>query len=182
MRKFDRTQNQRGIGLLELMLAMVIIAILTLMSIQYFSSAKRNTETGKGVDEIQDIIGIVAGMPAPYATATATADTNSLDTSVAMSGQLPQEYVYSSGSSDAATYYIGTPWTDNTTFTKINFKTSMFDANTLQITGNEIPNWACQSLLDRFRSEVVSGDANKVSKCDGSTLTLYFYMKSNQNL
>ena len=53
---FYKRQKQAGIGLLELMLAMAIIAILIVMSITYFQSSKNSTLTGAGVEQVQSII------------------------------------------------------------------------------------------------------------------------------
>lgn len=191
MMKLNTKRKQTGIGLLELMLAMVIIAIMTLMSIQYFSASKRNTLTSKGVDEIQDIISIVSGMPSP----TSVTDLNQ---AIVLSGQLPQEYAYQVDS----TYYIGTPWTtqtsDKTTGTVGVSATlsASVSGNTLTITSKDLPNWACQSLADKMLAETSDGGAS-VGQADGGktetsgctfgkdgtpNLTLNFYIKPNQNL
>ena len=81
MIKLNSRRKQAGIGLLELMLSMVIIAIMTLMAIQYFSSSKRNTLTTKGVDEIQDIVSIVGGIPNASGITGGTSGGSALDSS-----------------------------------------------------------------------------------------------------
>ena len=93
--------KQQGVGLLELMLTMVIIAIVTMMSVQYFGASKRNTITTKGVNEIQAMVSTVAGMPNPPRN-----DSVGLTDAVAMSGQIPAEYIYQENSH----YIIATPW------------------------------------------------------------------------
>ena len=160
MMYFSKQKKQSGIGLLELMLSMVIIAIMTLMAIQYFSSSKRNTLTTKAVDEIQDIVGIVSGLPDAH---TISGTTGALEKAVEFSGKLPSEYIYSKSSKT----YIASPWSTDATITTTNFSLSMPDKNTLTVTGGtDLPNWACQSLVDKFKAEATTGDCS-----DGLTLS-----------
>lgn len=182
--------KQRGIGLLELILAMVIIAIITLMSIQYFASSKRNTLTAKAVDEIQDIVSIVASLPEN----SAYSNHWNLNEAVVLSGKLPQEYVYRSPD-NPDNYLIGTPWT--TSATNILNEQSYFNLQlnqgnnmlVLSISGSAFPNWACQSLADKFLVETAPTDSPGAgtSGCTKNQdneygLKLYFTLKPTQDL
>ena len=190
MMKLNVRNKQTGIGLLELMLAMVIIAIMTLMSIQYFSSSKRNTLTTKAVDEIQSIVGIVGSIPSP-------AGVDDLNKVIVLSGQLPEEYAYEL---DGA-YLIGTPWTEqsgdadpsgggagNAAFSAT--LTASVADNVLTLTSSsDLPNWGCETLVNKFAPETKAADAGvgkngTKSGCGtgGKTLTLNFYLKPNQDL
>lgn len=49
------TQSQRGIGLLELMLSLAIIAILLVMATRYFASARQGQEVASAISMVQAI-------------------------------------------------------------------------------------------------------------------------------
>ena len=99
--KLKSRYKQVGIGLLELMLAMAIIAILIVMSITYFQSSKNSTLTGAGVEQIQIILSVLSGLPDPKASAGGK-DGGSLTKTVILSGSIPKEYI--NGTT------LGTPW------------------------------------------------------------------------
>ena len=197
MRNLSFKHTQRGIGLLELMLTMVIIAIVTMMSVQYFGASKRNTVTSKAVNEIQAIISTVGGMPA-LSTYLKDSDATNLTNAVAMSGQIPAEYIYDAGSGN---YSIGTPWStpvttpdpggdhskDVTTLkgqfyaqivtsTHVKVEGASSYATVLQITSKGLPNWGCQSLVDKFQASA------KYADCDGNDLVLEYPLTMSGDL
>lgn len=51
----ELTQSQRGIGLLELMLSLAIIAILLVMATRYFASARQGQEVASAISLIQAV-------------------------------------------------------------------------------------------------------------------------------
>ena len=186
--------KQAGIGLLELMLAMAIIAILIVMSIAYFSSSKNSELVSAGVEQMQDIFGVLSGLPNP--------DAGDITKTVALSGSIPKEYL---GSSNGST--IGTPWGGSSQYT-ISFTAgtagSDGTAGTIPIatiTGKNLPNYACASLAtklpgsssDTTAPTSVSTTDSAIAKerdnvifsgcgTDGKTLTIVYDMSTRQGV
>lgn len=57
--KFINIVRQAGIGLLELMLSLAIIAVLLIMATRYYSSAHSNQQISQAVDQFTSIAGAV---------------------------------------------------------------------------------------------------------------------------
>ncbi len=149
-------KKQAGIGLLELMLAMAIIAILLVLSIQYFQSAKNSQLLNAGTEEIQDIIAIVQGMSDPSAY-----DAENMNKAIILSGSLPEQY-YTKGTGN-----ISSPWA---TSLIVSYDKS---ADKATITGDDMPNYACNTLAKQFNVAPMSGSCDSPNDAT-ATLTITF--------
>ena len=161
-RRFQQYHPQQGIGLLEVILAMVIVAVITLLAGQYFGASRRSTTVSRAVDEIRAMIETVKGMPNPPTSAT------QLSSAIALSGQIPTAYVYQSRS---GVYFVATPWAKSTYDNKSSFLAEIVEKPNHNLetqyalvissgvngevgsTGanGSIPNWSCQALAKQFQ-------------------------------
>jgi len=55
MKLHNKNKNQEGFGLLELMLAMVVAAVLIMMATKYYQSARANARINAGIQLVQEI-------------------------------------------------------------------------------------------------------------------------------
>ena len=157
--------KQQGLGLLELILSIVLITIITLMSIQYFSPSKRAMMVSKAVDEIQAIINVTMNIPDLYSL---QGEADTLTNMIALSGQIPSTYIYKS--TDGKHYQIATPWSETgtnntldgsfcTSPTELSSMFCIMVATTHQTSGLtfliqsvNLPNWACAAIADKFKA------------------------------
>ncbi|MCE3239359.1 MAG: hypothetical protein K0R24_2340 [Gammaproteobacteria bacterium] len=171
-----RYKKQSGIGLLELMLSMAIIAILIVMSITYFQSSKNKTLITAGTQEIQSMIGVIAGLTDPSASAGGTKTDGNLTTTVALSGSLPKEYINKTTDekTSTTTVGIGSPWLKADTYS------ITYDPDTKKATiiGTGLPNYACEGLSNQF----VVGGSIESSDCATGVLTITINTENNQGI
>ena len=78
-------QSQRGIGLLELMLSLAIIAILLVMATRYFGAARRSQQTAAAITVVQAIMAAASNY--------ALANNNSTSKITGMSGLINSGYL-----------------------------------------------------------------------------------------
>jgi len=155
-------KKQRGIGLLELMLSLAIIAILLIMATRYYGAASRSEKVNEGVALVQNIAAASAQWKAGHAnydkiTAKALIE----------SGMIPKQYV-DTGDINTGTTII-TPWPGVTVSSlgpaskdnsqKVKVEMSKFSGDYT---------YACNNLAQKFKAE----DPN--AKCSGGTFTVTF--------
>ena len=196
MKELKVKKAQRGIGLLELMLALAITAILIIVSVQYFQSTKNSTFVNAAVQEVQTIISATNGLTAPAQTADcsesgdcSSGDENTkLTQAIILSGSLPEEYIQDGDDGKILT----TPWGSNPT------KSGQFtvgfvndDKPYFQINGIGLPNYGCKSLASQFAGManlVKDGqgepDCDLTTSADGSTgdFTVKYYVSTGSDI
>lgn len=125
--------TQKGIGLLELMLSLAIIAILLVMATRYFLVTSRSEQVNRTVTQIgaiQGAVGTWKGGKNSYAGLT-------------------EAELYNIGMIPVAEYNNGkiiSPWS-----TPVTVGPSSSDAATsFVITYGGIPGWACNALLAKY--------------------------------
>ena len=139
---FLLNKKHGGIGLLELMLSLAIIAILLIMATRYYGAASRSEKVNAGVALVQSI----AAAAASYKQNTNYEDISVAE--IAQSGLIPKAYV------NTAKDGINTPWPQVivksiksvTPFEQVTVTISGFTAK-----GNDYA-YACRNLQQKFRS------------------------------
>ena len=163
--------KQAGIGLLELMLAMAIIAILVVMSIAYFSSSKNSELVSAGTEQMQDIFGVLSSL-----SHQGLKSDEDITSSVTLSGSIPKQYI-NNGT-------LITPWGKSTSY-KIVF-TADDTTPYATITSTGLPNYACEALADQFPGKDSKGNEkdNVISSNCGSSseLKIEYDMSNRQDL
>lgn len=132
-------KNQNGIGLLELMLSLGIIAILLVMATRYFVVTSRNEKVNRAVSQINSVIAAVGnwkGSKPTYANLSVT-ELNKY-------GLLAAADVSVTGSGQNTTAVIISPFNTNATVTPGK------ENNSFIITYDGIPSWACEGLAAKF--------------------------------
>lgn len=163
-------RRQAGVGLLELMLAVGIIGLITVMTINYFSVSKNKTLVSAGIQQIQDIIGALSGLPDPEKSAGGVR--GYLTKAISLSGSIPKQYV----DSTSGYQFIKSPWGGTATYT-IQYNGGV--PPTASIKSSKLPNYACKSLEVQFKnaSGVKSADCNTNNK-----ITIKVYIVNNQDV
>lgn len=180
---FHKRQKQAGIGLLELMLAMAIIAILIVMSITYFQSSKNSTLNNAGVQQMQSMLGVLSGLSDPGASAGG-ADGGSLTNTVMLSGSVPKAYIIKVDNVDT----LSSPWGGSSSYA-ISYKQSWGgnDNNKgkpyAEIIGSNLPNYACVNLASQFpakKNNVLASKCETSDKGNTGTLTIDYAFSNRQ--
>ncbi len=134
-------KNQNGIGLLELMLSLGIIAILLVMATRYFVVTSRNEKVNRAVSQINSVIAGVGnwkGSKPNYANLSVT-ELNKY-------GLLAAADVSQTGDDNNKTDVIISPFNTDATVAP------SADNNSFDIVYTGIPNWACEGLAAKFSS------------------------------
>ncbi len=147
-----KLKSQKGIGLLELMLAMAIIAILTLMATKYFTSTKRDELVTQGITLVQDIVSASASYVPPSDGSAQVASKSN----ITASGMLPEQYA------GGNTPWNGATWTVNSSNTS---------SNDVQVGITGLPAYACTDLVNKFKS---IGNVTDASSCSGGSFDMTF--------
>ncbi len=159
--KFSLRRTQRGVSLLELMLALAVIAILLIMATRYFTSANINQQVNNAVDQF---IG-VRGAATNYLNDNKNTDTVDIK-SLVENGYLPKSYGGSDGSGTG-----GNPW-DGVISVEL---TS--GARSFEVTSGSIPVPACPILKARLAQNVneALGESVDADNCatDGTITVTY---------
>ncbi|QLH41638.1 MAG: prepilin-type N-terminal cleavage/methylation domain-containing protein [Coxiellaceae bacterium] len=139
-----RLRSQQGIGLLELMLSLAIIAILLIMATRYYNVAYQSEKVNEGAAQINNLVGALANWKAD---------------------QPNYSNLVSSTSSDAITTLSDRGLVTSQTASKTNpWGTSI--SLTVDTSGNfvtfeqTIPKTACLSLADKFASYSATCDSS----------------------
>ncbi|MBX9705585.1 MAG: hypothetical protein K2Q14_03770 [Gammaproteobacteria bacterium] len=97
----------RGIGLLELMLSLAIIAILLIMATRYYQSASANQKINQAVDMYAAIKGAANNY---YHSQSTTGTYASTIAELVMAGYLPTSYLDNDTATASGTSTISSPW------------------------------------------------------------------------
>lgn len=154
--------KQRGIGLLELMLALAIIAILLVMATRYFITTSRSEQVNRAVNQIGAINGAVSNWK------SSRVDYTGLDAKALNDiGAIP------------AAEWNGTaivsPWgTDVTVGPAAGGEGAGADNSRYSITYSGIPTWACASLEQKYTTALAENATAEVTgTCTGNTTFTY---------
>jgi len=130
-------KSQQGIGLLELMLSLAIIAVLLVIATRYYETAK----TGEQVNEAIGIVQAIRGASAQWAAGKPSY--SGLNMSALYNyGLLPRSV--GGGNNDG----VGTnPWGGNVSVTPINSNAQV------QVTLTKVPTQACNNLIGKLSYE-----------------------------
>ncbi len=143
--------NQRGIGLLELMLSLAIIAILLIMATRYYQTTKQSQEVNDAVQLVNSLVGAMTNYrtdnPTTYKTATVSIET------LTDTGYMPSAYGDGTNTS---------PWR-----TSIG-PTSFGASNEVYVTINDVPAGACQQLAGRLASSCQLSTTASLCGCSGA--------------
>lgn len=134
----NKANTQRGIGLLELMLSLAIIAVLLVMATRYFIVTSRSQQVNQASTQIGALQGAISNWKGANPTYTG----------------LTPAALNSIGALTTADYdgtNINSPWSTPVTIDLKNNDTSY------TLTYTNIPGWACISLVQKY------GGANNVS-------------------
>lgn len=152
----------KGIGLLELMLSLAIIAVLLIMATRYYSSASASQKIQAAVDQINATRSAVQNAAAGISTSSSSATIGDL----VAAGYLPLSFVAGvSNASAAAGMSSGvTPWGGSISIG--NFSTKTFD-----ITMDTPNSQTCTAVQNKINATAAQGSA---ASCSDSTLTVTY--------
>lgn len=136
----------RGIGLLELMLSLAIIAILLIMATRYYQSAHQNQLVSQGVD----MFGAIQGAVQTYRVDNPNASDLTVAKLVAQ-GYLPNSY----GSGNTAN-----PWGGQITLT--------IGSGTLKVEMTGVPSGSDKLLGNRVNDTISKTGAGSYGACGGT--------------
>lgn len=139
----------KGIGLLELMLSLAIIAILLVMATRYYGITNRSQQVNQSVTEIAAIEGAIANWKSNKT------DYQNLSLSELNRLGLLANQDASGVNTWGGTVTVGPNSQDNN--------------KTAQITLADIPDWACENLADKLSD---NNSNNNAAVCAGTTFTL----------
>ncbi len=135
MRKDLSLKKQQGIGLLELMLSLAIIAVLLIMATRYYQSARNSQQ----VNDAISLTNAIAGASQSWVLGQNNFSSISFD-ELKKQGLIP--------SSIADNYKNATPW-----HTELDLAPSK-DGSQVIITFNAIPATACNSLSTKLQGQM----------------------------
>lgn len=154
-----------GIGLLELMLSLAIIAILLIMATRYYQSASENNKRNQAVDMFSAVNGAVQSWKLDQTAGIALTTAPSIDTLV-KSGYLPPSYGTGTGVA---------PWGGT-------IATGAISSGAYTITMDNIPGGSCEAACNRVSSTIATigavggtggedGTVSAAASCKGSKCT-----------
>lgn len=146
-------RHQKGIGLLELMLSLAIIAILLIMATRYYQSASDQNKRNQAVDMFAAVNGAVEAYKIDNSLSTPPTIT-----SLASDGYLPPSYSASS---------TANPWGGEIKITI----TPASGSFTVEM--DDVPAGSCQAVGTRVNSTIAQTGATDAASCpkDGTTVT-----------
>lgn len=151
-----KRSNQRGIGLLELMLSLAIIAILLIMATRYYQTTKQSQEVNDAVQLVNSLVGAMSNYRTDHPTKFKNVSVGVKDLTDV--GYLPSAYGDGKNTS---------PWR-----TSIG-KSNIGNNGEVYVNIYSIPYGACQQLAGRLSSSCqIQGST--VCGCQGSGATAQF--------
>lgn len=154
--RIRRNNTQRGIGLLELMLALAIIAVLLIMATRYYQSTSQSQKVNQAASDVQAIIAGFANFRAGDPTGTFTIDD--------LSGFLPASWTTS-----PATIATANPWG------KAYTAAPGANSTTVEISVDGMPTTACDALKALTKVNTVGATGGS---CSGGKFTGEFGIES----
>jgi len=165
--KCNKQNNQRGIGLLELMLSLSIIAILLVMATRYYISANQSQQISNSVSMVS---GVISG-GANYSTQNNGSYANVSLLSLVQGGYIPASFCGSGNANGTCTGQGADPFHGD-------LNVSPVAANNYQITMNNIPTNICPSVANMVNASIentqVGGNSSNAA-CNGQTLVVTVY-------
>ncbi len=149
MSRFIQTfKKERGIGLLELMLALAIIAILLVMATRYFLVTSRSEQVNRMTSQIKSVDAAASKWKSGKSDYTGMTMQDLINMGLIATGDL-----------NAGQTLLLTPWgtTGNVSVVEGNLQYTITYAN--------LPSWACSSLEQVFTNTDVT------VACNGTTFT-----------
>lgn len=135
---------QRGIGLLELMLSLAIIAILLIMATRYYQTTKQSQEVNDGVQLVNSVVAAMTNYITDHPDYTTDAD-------VAFSSFVSWGYLPLALGSTGST---ASPWGTNVGAISMNSLGATF------VTISDVPSGACQQLAGRLAASCQDTNAS----------------------
>lgn len=149
-------KKQAGIGLLELMLSLAIIAVLIIMATRYYQSTRQSQLVSQAVDQVNAVISAVGNWRvgvSGYTGQDAAGNGLSYETLYGQ-GYLPKVW--------GTTSATASPWSSDMSISPVS-------ATSYTIVFSGIPDYACSALQTRLsNTESVS------PQCSGGTLTVTY--------
>ena len=169
MQLFNMRQRQLGIGLLELMLSLAIIAILLIMATRYYQSASDANKRNQAVDMMSAVNGAVQNYKIDNAALLADVDM----TALIDAGYLPPSY----GSTGAG----ANPWGGDISVAVDG--TSDASVGTFTVTMSDVSPTSCVAVALRVNGTIAGASTSGStaaagvvgSLCSGSTTVIAVY-------
>ncbi len=136
MINFSSNRKNKGIGLLELMLSLAIIAILLIMATRYYLVTSRSQKTDEGVALVNALIAGAEDYRGDRPTFEGLTDISIL----VNQGSIAKSYVLSTGT-------VTTPWAAPST---TDVAVSKSDTTRVTISLKTIPATGCNALANKF--------------------------------
>ncbi len=148
-------KKQTGIGLLELMLSLAIIAVLIIMATRYYQSTRQSQLVSEGVGQVNAIVAAVGNWRVGVSGYTASGSGGSLSYSTLFKqGYLPQ--VWGTDSSTAS------PWGGA-------LEVAGASTTSYTISYSSLPSYACYAMEQRL-----SNTESITPSCGGTSLTITY--------
>ena len=148
------SNKQRGIGLLELMLSLAIIAVLLVMATRYYKTAHTGQQVNDAVGMIEAIRGASAQWEAGRPTYTGI-DMAKLD----QYGLIPKDVAGNSSPAGSGT----NPWGGD-----VSVRAASGGAQ-IDISLTNVPKDACHNLISRLRAQALSTNPQSENSCANNT-------------
>lgn len=160
MLKFNSKKRSLGIGLLELMLSLAIIAVLLIMATRYYSSASNSQK----ITAATGMINAIKAAAASYLSGYPAGVTSLTLTTLVNGGYLPSTFISGSNGSGATT----NPWGNSISISKIT-------PQNITISVTTPDNGVCQQLQQQvISSSTAVGTAGTAIGCSGAALSATF--------
>lgn len=158
-----KAKYQQGVGLLELMLSLAIIAIILIMTTRYYSSASNSQKITSAVDEINAVKGAMGSYLAGYPAGQTPSPAPTIG-SLVQTGLLPPTFVASGTSSSSTT----NPW-------GMSISIGTITAQSYQVLMTMPSADVCTTVMNQVNSSSGGGVNGPSSSCSGGALTATFY-------
>jgi type II secretory pathway pseudopilin PulG len=163
--------KQKGIGLLELMLSLAIIAILLIMATRYYQSASNSQAMSSAVDMVNAVKSGVKNYLSANTNSTTFPDVATL----VQDGYLPQSYSNPSSANPwSGEICIGAAITSQgaTPASCSGTTTSVSSSYSVVLTG--VPDTICTQLANRLQGTINTSVGEYVSKCDSGSVSVTY--------
>ena len=156
MNYFNKRIQQRGVGLLELMLSLALISGIVMLATRYYGSAQRSNLVSQTASEITDVINAANS----YLGANNEWDTGFDLTYVIQSGLVPNEFTDNGTAQTVSTPFSGVNVTVSQSTTQATITLSSFAGDNKS---------ACYTLAHIFNTGSSTTNYGRTATCSGGT-------------